>query len=168
MQHWCDTLELTFLEHGCTCFCKHTVTLNFRSNCSITCLVLIWLFILILVSDPKAGVKTDVWNKNSSKRAWVWGLLYSMAGTQKDINQHSAGTKQAARCAATVATKPRADGVLRRAPLVRRTTANTHCATAMHTWNPHSGADPENTPRGLSPGPSDTGLATQWGSAPLG
>lgn len=53
-------IELPIPERSCTGFCKHTVTLNFRSNCSITSLVLIWLLILILVSDPEAGVKTDV------------------------------------------------------------------------------------------------------------
>lgn len=42
------------------------LTLNLRSNCSITCLVLIWLLILILVSDPKAGVKTDVCEQEQS------------------------------------------------------------------------------------------------------
>lgn len=53
-------VKLAFLECSCTGFCKHAITLNFRSNCSITSLVLIWLLILIFVSDPEAGVKTDV------------------------------------------------------------------------------------------------------------
>lgn len=55
------------------------LTLNFRSNCSITCLLLIWLLILILVSDPKAGVKIDVWEQEQPQHGL--SLRHTSLGT---------------------------------------------------------------------------------------
>lgn len=91
--------------------------------------------------------------KRGSKRAWGWGLLYSMAGTQKDVNVRSSGTKQAVRYAATVAIKQSAGSVLRRAPLVCRTTVEPPrqqpCMLETHLWEQTPKADP----RGWAQGP---------------
>jgi hypothetical protein len=54
------SLQLKYFKIFTAQFSKKKITLNFWRSCFITSSVFMLLFILTLVSDPKAGVKIDV------------------------------------------------------------------------------------------------------------
>lgn len=73
-------------------------------------------------------------NKNSNKRLWIWGLLYSKVETQMNLNRCSSGMKWTVKYIVTVAVK--VHGVLRRrecTPPGRKD----HCGFFVALTKPH-------------------------------